>query len=47
MNPDQIIPLLENYQKLVQRVDSHIDAVKKAFPDRIACKKDAIAAARC
>lgn len=39
MTPDQIFPLLENYRKLVQRVDLHIEAVKKAFPDRIACKK--------
>jgi len=39
MNPDQISPFLENYQKLVQRVDRHIAAIKKAFPDQIACKK--------
>ncbi|OGR11971.1 MAG: hypothetical protein A2277_04915 [Desulfobacterales bacterium RIFOXYA12_FULL_46_15] len=39
MNPDQISPLFENYQTFVKRVDSHITAVKRKFPNRIACKK--------
>ena len=39
MNPDQMKPLFKNYQALVQRVDSHIAAIKNAFPDQIACKK--------